>query len=388
MGNRIVVGVLLVLSVFSAHAMSKESNTLVSVGIIVDDEYDQFRKQGDELFKAGQYEKALKKYLSCLEVPGFERDVYAIGRIEGCQKAIELKAEVMRSLDTTLDALGGSSPSSTKDVFVSDSLFISQFEKVLTSFQAILKLNPEDASMRELAFTYWSAKGNQAMNKRSWEQAREWFEKALEYKFDGIIDKKLERSVKMIAESVAIKKAELVVIESNVKKPEEDKVPQKAEKVVQDDLYSGVKKEVGKVSSANNTGNSDDVRSDEVEGDVVRPPSKKEPLLKTPITITPLQIGLSGLATVGFITAISLNSGWQKRLQAIERNAPSVNRTVYLNAYQDAVDYRSKVGLRNTSLVLSFAALGVDALLFLRKPKPSNVSVRTEGVGINIQVRF
>ena len=64
MGNRIVVGVLLVLSVFSAHAMSKESNTLVSVGIIVDDEYDQFRKQGDELFKAGQYEKALKKYLS------------------------------------------------------------------------------------------------------------------------------------------------------------------------------------------------------------------------------------------------------------------------------------------------------------------------------------
>ena len=262
------------------------------------------------------------------------------------------------------------------------------FEKVFISFQAVLKLNPEDASMRELAFTYWSAKGNQAMNKRSWEQAREWFEKALEYKFDGIIDKKLERSVKMIAESVAIKKTELVVIESNVKKPEEDKVPQKAEKVVQDDLYSGVKKEVGKVSSANNTGNSDDVRSDEVEGDVVRPPSKKEPLLKTPITITPLQIGLSGLATVGFITAISLNSGWQKRLQAIERNAPSVNRTVYLNAYQDAVDYRSKVGLRNTSLVLSFAALGVDALLFLRKPKPSNVSVRTEGVGINIQVRF
>lgn len=191
--RKIVAGIFLMMGTYSAYGMSKVP-IVVSVGIIVDDEYEQFRKQGDELFKAGQYSKALNKYLSCLEVPGFERDRYIIERVSVCKRAVALKSEVMGSLDKMLDALNTSSPLSSKNKLEKDSLFIGQFERVLPSFQVLMTLNPDDASMGELAFTYWSAKGNQAMR-----EAKGYYEKALEYKLDGSIDKKLKESEKVLA---------------------------------------------------------------------------------------------------------------------------------------------------------------------------------------------
>ena len=298
MGNRIVVGVLLVLSVFSAHAMSKESNTLVSVGIIVDDEYDQFRKQGDELFKAGQYEKALKKYLSCLEVPGFERDVYAMERVDVCRKAVEMKLEIER-----LNGLG-------------------QLEDATASIDALLILNPVDEQTRNTVFTYWLNKGNQAMYRKSWQEASDNFIKALAYKADGDVEKKLQRCENMLA-----------------------------------------------------------------DGKVVRPPASKEAVeIKSPSSGVPLKVAMTGVAIGGVVYAISLNNGWKTSLEAITNAQSRGERIQYITAYQEAENYRAKLGIRNASVVAAVLAAGIDTLLFVRKPKTSSVQVRPSGVGLSLQV--
>jgi tetratricopeptide (TPR) repeat protein len=374
--------------------MSKESTTLILSTIIFDDEYQQFRKQGDELFKAGQYEKALNKYLSCLEVPGYERDVYAIERVDVCRKAAEMKSEVMRSLEATLDVLGSSS-SESKDMFVKDSLFIGQFEKVFISFQAVLKLNPEDASMRELAFTYWSAKGNQAMNKRNWAQAKEWFEKALEYKFDGSVDKKLVRSNRMLTEATVLnssknnlqtEQGETMTPKLNsdggVRRPDEKKREDK-----KDDLYSANKKPVDEVTGTINGKNGE--KNLMKDGDVVRPSGKDVSITKTSSSNRlGLKIGLGGVAIAGFVSAMSLNNGWNTSLNEISRAQSSGDRNSYIAAYQAAETYREKVGLRNLSVTAAILALGVDAFLIIRKPKTSTVQVTSNGLGMSLQVRL
>lgn len=382
----IILFVLSLMSAISASSMPNEINS-ISCSMSVDDEYQQFRKQGDDLFKTGQYDKALNKYLSCLEVPGFERDVYAITQVKVCKKAIELKREVMQNLDKSLDVLGTSS--GMKNGIIKDSLFISQLEVGFSSFQALLKLNPDDASMRELAFTYWSAKGNQAMNKRNWEEAKGYFERALSYKFDGNIDKKLARSNKMSAEASSLSKSEL---QSNENKMIQESTPQGDVKGVDrnkedgDDLYTGEKQKSlsGKTSSESDLKN----LKGEVDGGVIRPPFLKVPPAKTSSKLTPLKIGLGGVAAIGFTTALSLNGGWNERLNRLDFAQNNSGLTQYLDAYQEAENYRKKVGIRNLSVTAAILALGVDTFLLVRTLKPSKVSVRTEGVGVNIQVRF
>lgn len=299
MRNRIVIGVLLMLSVFSAHSMSKESTTLILSTIIFDDEYEQFRKQGDELFKAGQYEKALNKYLSCLEVPGYERDVYAIERVDVCRKAVEMKAEINR--------LNG----------------LNQLENAKASVDALLKLNPADEQIKNMVFNLWLNKGNQAMNQKSWKEASDNFIKALAYKADADVEKKLQRCENML-----------------------------------------------------------------VDGKVVRPPINRVDIDKNPSSGVPLKVIMTGVAVGGALYAVSLNNGWETRVDAITQAQTEGDRSKYQLAYQEAEDYRTKLGIRNASVVAAVMAAGIDTILFIRKPKTAAVQVRPFGVGMSLQVRL
>ncbi|MFN3783064.1 MAG: tetratricopeptide repeat protein [Spirosomataceae bacterium] len=294
---RYILIVFLMMSTFSAVSMPNELR--LSSSLVMDDEYGKFRKEGDDLFKAGQYDKALNKYLSCLEVPGYETDNYAYGRIDNCRKAMELKAEINR--------LNG----------------LNQLENATASVDALLKLNPADEQIRNMVFNLWLNKGNQAMYRKSWQEASDNFIKALAYKADADVEKKLQRCENML-----------------------------------------------------------------VDGKVVRPPVNKVDIGKNPSSGVPLKVIMTGVAVGGSLYAVSLNNGWQTRVDAITQAQTEGDRSKYQLAYQEAEDYRTKLGIRNASVVAAVVAAGIDTILFIRKPKTAAVQVKPFGVGMSLQVRL
>lgn len=169
--RKILVGIFLLLGTFSASSMP---NVLCKG--TVDDEYEQFRKQGDEFFSAGQYKKAVNKFLSCLEVPGFEKDNYVLGQLEICKRILELQSDIFRKSDINL------------------------LEQAMGSVNELLKLNPEDMKIRNVVFTFWSNKGIQAMDVKKWQEALDSFTKASIYKKDTSIERKIKRCENMLVE--------------------------------------------------------------------------------------------------------------------------------------------------------------------------------------------
>ena len=295
--RKIGLGVLIILSTFMAHSMPRvELGEDVSY-LAVDDEYNQFRKQGDDFFKSGKYDKALNKYLSCLEIPGFEKDDYALQRVDVCKRAMALQKEIVTKGTNMLD-------------------------KSTDAVDALLKLNPEDEQVRNTAFAFWVNKGNQAMYQKNWQEASDNFIKALAYKTDADVEKKLQRCENML-----------------------------------------------------------------VDGDVVRRPVSKT-VVKSPSSGVPLKVIMTGVAVGGALYAVSLNNGWQTKIDAITQAQTEGDRSKYQLAYQDAEDYRAKLGIRNASIATAVIAAGVDAFLFVRKPRTAAIQVRPSGVGMSLQVRL
>lgn len=291
---------LFVLFMVSTLSVFSKSNELgFAENLVMDDEYEMFRKQGDDLFKAGQYDKALNKYLSCLEVPGYETDNYAYGRIDNCRKAMELKADINR--------LNG----------------LNQLENATASVDALLKINPADEQVRNLVFSFWVNRGNQAMYRKYWQEASDSFIKALAYKADADVDKKLQRCENML-----------------------------------------------------------------IEGKVVRPPMSALEVNKKQPSDIPLKVGMAGVAVGGVLYALSLNTGWQTRLDAIVQAQTNGDRSQYQQAYQDAKNYQSKLGIRNASIAAAIVVAGIDTFLFIKKPKSANFQVRPDGLGMALQVRL
>jgi hypothetical protein len=77
--------------------------------IFVDEEYDRYRKQGDEFFAKGEYERAKGRYENCLEVPGFAQDAYAKNRLELINRLLVLRKQAADALDEARPATGGCS---------------------------------------------------------------------------------------------------------------------------------------------------------------------------------------------------------------------------------------------------------------------------------------
>ena len=143
---------------------------------IVDEEYDRFRKQGDDLFKRGEYDKALKKYIACLEVPNYAKDTYALSKVSLCRKAVALRNDVSKGRND---------------------------ENVITKMEELLQINPDDSFIKETARDYWIRKGNEKFDIGALIDSKNAFEKAAGYRNDGQIKsliKKVDEQI-ILAES-------------------------------------------------------------------------------------------------------------------------------------------------------------------------------------------
>ncbi len=137
----------------SIRAVSRPSDSVV----VIDDEYDRYKKRGDDFFKEGKYVEARRQYQNCLEVPGFENDPYAKEQIADCTTGITLRQQADEAVRQN------------------------KGQEAIRLFGQLLNLNPDDAITKAQLADYYERQGNQLFNQKRYLVARENYTKALDY---------------------------------------------------------------------------------------------------------------------------------------------------------------------------------------------------------------
>lgn len=148
---------LLLLPAVSKATPVSTTHSVLTAYVSADDEYEKYRKEGDELFKKGDYEKATKKFRACLEVPGFSNDTYATGRIRQCDSALKLRQQAQTALVQ------------------------GQGAQAVEFFKQLLVINANDPLTRQQLADYWTREGNQRYEKGDFAEARSRYEEALRF---------------------------------------------------------------------------------------------------------------------------------------------------------------------------------------------------------------
>ena len=128
----------------------------VSVGN-VDEEYDRYRKRADEFFNKGDYENALRQYRNCLEVPTFENDPYAKGRIALGEKLVKLQQDAYQALNE------------------------GKGNVAVGFFEQIVAENPKDSITKVNLTDYWTSEATKSYAQQNYGQARAQYQEALKY---------------------------------------------------------------------------------------------------------------------------------------------------------------------------------------------------------------
>ncbi|GAB3641212.1 tetratricopeptide repeat protein [Spirosoma arcticum] len=128
-----------------------------AAAIVVDDEYDRYRKRGDDFFKEGKYFEARRQYQNCLEVPGFENDPYAKEQIEECTTALTLRQQVDEAMRQ------------------------GKGQEAVNLFTQLLNLNPDDAITKVQLADYYEREGNKLFNQQRYLDAKYKYRESLSY---------------------------------------------------------------------------------------------------------------------------------------------------------------------------------------------------------------
>lgn len=141
----------------SQSEVSNSSKKLVENWKYSDDEYDRYKKRADEFFDRGDYQNALRQYRNCLEVPTYENDPYAKGRIALVEKLIKLRQEGYQSLNAGKGEIA-----------------VGFFEQIITE-------NPKDSITKVNLTDYWTGEATKSYAQQNYEQAKTQYQKALNY---------------------------------------------------------------------------------------------------------------------------------------------------------------------------------------------------------------
>lgn len=133
------------------------AQTPASTTAVVDAEYERYKKQGDDFFKAGEYLSARRQYQNCLEVPGFDNDVYAKGQINKC------------AVGLTMSQQADSTKRQEKN------------PEALRLYGELLKLNPDDALTKTQLTDLYEREGNKLFNQKQYLVAKTNYTEALRY---------------------------------------------------------------------------------------------------------------------------------------------------------------------------------------------------------------
>jgi tetratricopeptide (TPR) repeat protein len=315
---------------------------------LVDEEYDRYRKQGDEFFAKGEYERAKGRYENCLEVPGFAQDEYAKKRIELINRLLTLRKQAADALDEARQATGPAQQSKGKEA--------------MELYQQILSVNPNDAVTKGFMTEYWSEEGNKFYSQKKYAEAKASYEEALKY---------------------AARKDLLQIQVQN------------SERFLQLETKPDVASQSGPPLPTSSTV-SPPGETKKVEEPAIRPYSYK------PLTGLKIAVGAVGVgAAVMAVLTRSQIQGKLDDLNALSKTADPDGDDVILDptqyeqwkrAYDDAKSAKSKENMVTVYAGVAVAAVVAETVLLLRKPKPSakgfSWQTAPTGVGLSLSYRF
>lgn len=122
-----------------------------------DDEYDRYKKKGDDLYREGRYLEARRQYQNCLLVPNFENDPYAKEQIDNCTRGLALRQQA------------------------DDALQQGKGADAISLYKQLLALNPSDAVTKAQLADYYERQGNTLFNQKRYVEARSQYQQALSY---------------------------------------------------------------------------------------------------------------------------------------------------------------------------------------------------------------
>lgn len=124
---------------------------------ITDEEYDRYKKRGDDYFKEGKYTEARRQYQNCLEVPGFENDKYAKDQIQECTTGLALRQQA------------------------EDAMRQGKSQQAVDLLGQLLNLNPDDTITKTQFADYYERQGNQLFNQKKYLEAKRNYSEATKY---------------------------------------------------------------------------------------------------------------------------------------------------------------------------------------------------------------
>ena len=128
-----------------------------TTAVVVDDEYERYKKRADDFFREGRYYEARRQYQNCLEVPNFEADAYAKSQIEECTTALTLRQQAGEATQQ------------------------GRSQEAVARLIQLLNLNPDDVLAKlQLTETYES-EGNKLFNQKRYLEAKTNYAEALKY---------------------------------------------------------------------------------------------------------------------------------------------------------------------------------------------------------------
>ncbi len=125
--------------------------------VAADDEYDRYRKKGDDFFREGRYLEARRQYQNCLEVPNFENDPYAREQIEKCTKGIAIRQQADAALQNA------------------------RADEAIDLYKQLLTFNADDTGAKAQLSDYYERQGNSLYNQQKYAEARSQYQQALQY---------------------------------------------------------------------------------------------------------------------------------------------------------------------------------------------------------------
>lgn len=132
-------------------------NPIGAARAAMDDEYDRYRKKGDDFFREGRYLEARRQYQNCLEVPNFENDPYATEQIEKCTKGIAIRQQADAALQNA------------------------RTDEAVDLYKQLLTFNADDAGAKAQLSDYYERLGNSLYNQQKYAEARSQYQQALQY---------------------------------------------------------------------------------------------------------------------------------------------------------------------------------------------------------------
>lgn len=306
------------------------------------------KKDGDDLFKKGDYEAAQKKYEAAQNSPAFSNDGYIKEQIKFCRLAAAFQKDAKNAF-----ARGNGTEG-------------------LSYLKKILEMNSSDPLTRQQITDYLQQRGDQQYARNQFSEAKKSYEEALPYadiQTKGTLanlinscDKEIKAEADRKAEAAKVAKQEPKTTPKE-SKPETQKIPETKP------TEPAVKQEVAKKEAK---------------------PVPEVELTSKPSAVP--KIITAGIGVGALAYAFVLNNQYKSKLDNFTSLSRSSEYRQWRVAYDEVKAARSKNGLMNACLGVAVGAVIVESVLLIKKPKAKRAALRlnssSQNWGLALQYHF